>query len=131
MLSNFVGEVKDSTQAVVPNADVTVTNQGTGAVRTVKTDSTGSYRIDGILVGNYTLKVEAAGFDTYLQTNIAFNSALDKRVDVVLQVGKIAQTIEVKDSVPVLQTDSAVISSSLPSNMYAEKPLVTMSGRPN
>ena len=67
MLSNFVGEVKDSTQAVVPNADVTVTNQGTGAVRTVKTDSTGSYRIDGILVGNYTLKVEVAGFNTYLQ----------------------------------------------------------------
>lgn len=127
MLSNFTGEVTDSSGAAIPKATITVTNQGTGAIRTAETDSTGGYRIEGVLVGNYSLKVEAPGFGSYEQTNIALTPELDKRVDVILQVGQVKQTVEVTTTVPVLQTDSAVISSSLPSNMYAETPLVTMS----
>src|SRR5579863_10324731 len=82
MLSNFVGVVSDSSGAAVPNATVTLTNEGTRSQRTAQTNSTGSYRIDGVLVGTYTLKVEGSGFKTFEQSGIVLTPALEKRVDV-------------------------------------------------
>ena len=126
MLSDIAGVVSDPSGAAVPGATVTVTNESTQAKRSAETDVTGTYRIQGLLVATYTVEVEAQGFRKYAQTNVVVSAALSKRVDVSLEVGSLTQTVEVRDTVPTIQTESATISASLPSQVR-EKPIVSMS----
>ena len=70
MLSDFKGVVTDSSGAGVPGVSMTVTNEATNAKRTATTDDSGNYRVDGILVGTYSLEAEVAGFKRFVQTGI-------------------------------------------------------------
>jgi hypothetical protein len=56
---HIVGTVQDSTNAVVPNAQVTITNQDTGIVAHTKSNSFGEYRSDNLQPGTYRVKVDA------------------------------------------------------------------------
>src|ERR1700681_4750973 len=75
MFGDLTGVVADPTGAGIPDASVALTNEGTRAKRTATTDSSGDYRIDGLLVGTYTIEIEAAGFKKYLQTGIVVTPA--------------------------------------------------------
>src|SRR5262245_41444321 len=66
----ILGKITDSSVAVVPGAAVTVTHQGTGASRTMKTDEAGNYNFRLLGVSTYTLKVEKEGFQTLRQREI-------------------------------------------------------------
>ena len=114
MLSDFTGVVTDPSGAAVPNASVTVTNERTGAQRTSTTNSEGNYRIDGLTAGAYTLEVKLAGFKRFLQASIAVTPGLVKRLDVALELGEVTESVEVTATVPVLQTDSATLTTGLP-----------------
>ena len=59
------GTVQDSSNAVVPDAAVTLTNTGTNVARATKTNSAGLYAIPGVTPGMYTLKVESPGMKTF------------------------------------------------------------------
>ena len=56
-----VGTVRDESGAIIPGAKVTITHQGTGAVRSMQTDSSGNYNFPLLPVGTYTLKIEMQG----------------------------------------------------------------------
>src|SRR5437764_14244148 len=60
--SSLVGTVLDPSSAVVPNAAVTATEQSTGAVRAVTTDSSGTFRFLNLTPGEYTVSVTVTGF---------------------------------------------------------------------
>ena len=62
--ASLTGTVIDQSQAVVVNAQITLTNKDTGAVRTVQSNSAGLYRFDLLPAGNYELKISLAGFKT-------------------------------------------------------------------
>ena len=62
-----VGTVRDESGAIIPGAKVTITHQGTGAVRSMQTDSSGNYNFPLLPVGTYTLKIEMQGFQTFVQ----------------------------------------------------------------
>ncbi len=126
MLSDFKGVVSDSSGAGIPGATVTVNNEATSAKRTAVTDNTGSYRIDGILVGSYALEVEAKGFKRFIQTGILLTPGLVKPVDVTLDIGQVTEVAEVHDTAAVIQTESGTPSTSLPPTAL-NKPIVTMS----
>lgn len=89
------GVVKDPTGAVVPNAQVKIVNLETNLTKTLPTDSTGVYSFLSLPVGRYALEVKASGFQGYQQTNIALNTADELRIDVLLQVGEVSQSVEV------------------------------------
>ena len=59
------GTVTDSTGAVVPGAQITLTNTATHIVETSKSTSTGSYSFNGVRPGTYDLKGEAPGFKIF------------------------------------------------------------------
>src|ERR1700749_2803823 len=59
---NIVGTVTDEQGAAVPGATITVTNVATGAERTAMTNEEGLYRIAGLPVGNYSVKIDKSGF---------------------------------------------------------------------
>jgi Carboxypeptidase regulatory-like domain len=121
--SDFTGTVSDPSNAPIVNAKVTVTNEGTRAPRTVTTNEMGSFRVSGLVVGTYSLEVEAQGFKKYVQRGIEVSPGLVKRADVALEVGAVTETMSVTGAAPVLQTDSATLSTSLPAVTYSELPI--------
>src|SRR5712691_4053898 len=70
----FTGAVTDPSDAVVPGADVTVTNIATGLTYTVKTDSNGLYRVSELPPGTYKIEVTAGGFKTLTKTGLTLNA---------------------------------------------------------
>lgn len=60
--ATLVGTVTDSSGAAVAQADVSVTNVGTQVVTRSKTNDDGAYYVPFLIIGNYTLRVEARGF---------------------------------------------------------------------
>jgi hypothetical protein len=61
---SFSGNVVDKSGSSVPGADVTVVSQATGLTRASKTDSAGHYLVPLLPVGTYTVRVDAAGFQS-------------------------------------------------------------------
>src|SRR5580693_1883806 len=59
----IIGSVKDAAGAVIPNANVTLTNTDEGTIRTVKSNSVGDYRFLDVKEGHYSLQVKATGFE--------------------------------------------------------------------
>jgi len=123
---NITGVVSDPTSAALPNATATLTNEETHSLRTATTDSTGTYRIDGVLVGTYDLRVEATNFKASTRNAIVIVPGQLVRVDVPMQVGGASETVNVSGEGAVLQTDSPAVTTSLPSITYKEIPVVTM-----
>jgi len=88
------GTILDPSGATVPNAKVTVTNSDRNQViRTMTTDSTGSYAAPFIPVGLYSIKVEASGFKTEERTGVVVNVSDDIRLNIKLQVGATNDTV--------------------------------------
>src|SRR5262245_49709940 len=85
------GSVTDSMKAVVSDALVTVTNKGTGAVRTVSSRSSGEFFINNLLPGEYEVKVEAKDFKTHISI-VTIQVGDTKTVEVELEVGKISES---------------------------------------
>jgi hypothetical protein len=99
----LTGTVTDQSNAVLPGAKVTLTNDQSGSALVTETNAQGYFSIAGILTGNYTITVEAEGFRVLKRPGIAF-SAGDKRnlSDLVMQLGSTAETVEVSGAVELL-----------------------------
>src|SRR5207244_10166453 len=67
------GTVTDTSQAAIPNAQVTLINTATGVARTVATDATGLYTAPDLLPGSYEMTAAAPGFTTQVRTGITVN----------------------------------------------------------
>ena len=67
---SIVGSVTDSSGAAVPNAKVTILDVGKGVTYTTTTNEAGNYSQIHLIVGIYEVRVEAPGFDTYVQQNV-------------------------------------------------------------
>ena len=122
--SSILGTVSDVAGAVVPQAKVTLTNQGTNDVRAQTTDAAGDYRFSGILTGEYSVAVEAAGFKTHVAKDITVDLSQIRRVDAVLQVGDVATTVTVGGgSAAHIETESAALSVVTTARDFAELPM--------
>ncbi len=91
----FVGHVVDTSGAAIPGATVTVHNEGTGENLVVKSTGAGDYTATYLKLGVYTVTAEKAGFKTSSKTNISLGTDKTDRVDFVLPVGSISETVTV------------------------------------
>lgn len=108
------GTVTDPSGAAVPNAKVTVTNQATGVSSLTTTSTTGFYRIGQLPPGNYTVTVEASGFQKSETKDVVVLAEQIRGLDVKLTVGGAEQTVTVNGATtPLLQTGDATISGTL------------------
>src|SRR5437870_11895767 len=98
----IVGTVTDSTGAVIPQAAVEVTNEGTGAQRHLVTDDAGNYVVPELSVGSCTATVEAQHFAAFIRTKIRVVVATDTRLDGELTAPARSQTVTVTKESPDL-----------------------------
>ncbi|MBB5061226.1 hypothetical protein HDF16_005962 [Granulicella aggregans] len=121
--ADILGTVSDATGAVVPNATVTITNIGTNEKRTITSNNSGDYTFTLLPVGHYSISVEASGFQQSLTKDLAVEAGDRARNDVHLQSGSKDQIIEVTASTPLLQADSATVSSTVTAQAVQDLPL--------
>ncbi len=92
----IVGTVRDTSGAVVPAVAITVTNVATNVRRTVQTDATGNYGVPSLVVGDYLVTAEKAGFKTLVTKDVIIQADKTARVDFALPLGTINESVEVK-----------------------------------
>lgn len=114
LYGSIVGDLKDATAASIPGATIVVTNNGTGLTREAVTDTAGHYTLPDLPAGIYTLKASQQGFRTFEQTAVTVSINSVTRVDVVLEVGAMGDTVTVSAERPRLQTDTAEVHENLP-----------------
>ena len=103
-----LGSVTDKSGAVVPGATVTITQPKTGFTRSIQTNTQGEYVLPLLPVGSdYSLSVQAQGFQAFTQSGITLELNQNARVDVQLQVGTVSQSVNVTGSAPMVDTYSA------------------------
>ncbi len=121
----IAGTVKDPSGAVVPGAAVTVTSDQTGATRTVVTSDVGSYSVSNLLVGTYTVRIEAAGFADYKRTSVQVQAAQVVEVSAALAMAHASQTIQVQAGADLVQAQTSQLTKSFDDKMVAELPTVS------
>jgi Carboxypeptidase regulatory-like domain len=122
--ADVVGTVTDTTGAVVPNANVTLTNQRTNETRNTQSTGGGQYSFTVLLPGNYSVRVEAQGFTTFT-SNVNVSAGDRTRVDASMQVGQSSETIEVTSPSPLLQTETSTVANTVPEQHVENLPLNT------
>jgi hypothetical protein len=83
--ADIVGTVTDATGAVVPNADITLTNLGTNEKRTTRSNGSGDYNFTLLQVGHYSLTVKAGGFQVWTTKDLSVEAGDRARADIHLQ----------------------------------------------
>src|ERR1700692_651781 len=111
--SAIVGQVRDTSNAVVPGAIVTITNSETGLRRSAKTDDSGRFNFPQLKPGIYSVKVEAPGFEPRQNNNVVSALGQKQTVDFTLGVAQSRETVEVSSEAPILNPENANTSTTL------------------
>jgi hypothetical protein len=120
----ILGTVTDATGAAIGGATVVVKNVDTGLTRTVTTSTDGSYSVPELPIGNYTVTVENAGFKTAVVSGLRVEVSSERRADVALQTGEVAQRIEVTgDSLPQVESTSNTLGGIIESKIVTNLPV--------
>ena len=117
------GVVRDQTGGVIPNASVSIRNQGTGIARDVQTNSAGLYSAPNLLPATYDVTVTAPGFSTTVQKGIVLTVGDQQALNFTMKVGAITQTVEVTEEVPLIQSQNATLSAVVDQKTVVDLPL--------
>ncbi len=117
------GVVKDPSGAVAPGIEVSVMNNGTNAVFHAVTDSTGAYFLRELPVGEYTLTVEPKGFKKFVANDLRVQVNESIRVDINLEIGNLAQTVDVSAVAETVDTNSITLKNVVDQQRIENLPL--------
>ena len=120
---DITGLVTDSSGAVIPGANVTVTNKATAAARKVTTNSEGLYAFPSLPPGLYELKIERDGYKVSHVDNIRLEVQQAARLDVTMEVGQVDETVTVEGNTAVLNTENATLGTVVENRIVTELPL--------
>ncbi len=122
----ITGSVVDSSNAIVPNATVTITQTTTGAVRTTTTDSEGRYVFADVDPGTYDLRISKQGFSSTVISHQVVQIGLQLTENVKLQVGSVSTTVTVTETPGAeLQTMTPTVGTTLSGAVIMNLPNTT------
>src|SRR5881296_132175 len=117
------GRVTDPSGAVIPGASVALTNVNTNAVRNAVTAEAGAYTFTSIPPGFYRLRTELAGFKAAVSEPFEVQVQQVLRLDMVLQLGQLSETVEVAATTDLLQAETATVGAVVENKIITELPL--------
>ena len=119
--ATLIGTVTDASGGLVSGASVTVHNDATDTdVRTVTTESNGSFTVTNLPAGTYSVIVKLAGFRTFNASNVVLNVAQKRSLPVQLQTGQVSETVNVTESAAAVQTASAAQAGTISGTQVRE-----------
>jgi hypothetical protein len=122
-LATLVGTVTDPSDAVIANAKVTITEEGTGQVYNVTTGVGGDFVRPALKPSTYDVSVSAPGFRTAQQKGIILKAGERTGVNFALVLGDVGQTIEVTGTTQLLQTESTQMGAAINDKTLTDLPL--------
>ena len=123
LYGSLVGNVTDPSGAAVPGATITVTQRQTQLTRTVTADPSGGYKVATLSAGTYDIKISASGFRTFEKTGVTVDINSVERVDAVLELGAMTQTVEVNATAHLLQTETPDVHHDLTATTIENVPM--------
>jgi len=117
------GTVRDSSAAVIPNALVSVTNDGTKVTVKAQVNSLGLFNVPNLPPGPYTVTVDAPGFKRLLRSGLVLNVDQTAQLDLVMEVGSTTETVQVNSAEPLLETQSSDIGQVISNQSIENLPL--------
>jgi carboxypeptidase family protein len=119
----ILGNITDTSGAVMPGVTVTLTNSGTGLQRVVVTDSNGEYTAPSLPTGRYLVKAELPGFKTVSVPDADLGVDQRVRINMKLEVGAVEESITVTGSSPIVQTSSSELGTTVSEEQIKTLPL--------
>ncbi|MGA8439366.1 MAG: carboxypeptidase-like regulatory domain-containing protein [Candidatus Sulfotelmatobacter sp.] len=120
--SAIVGQVRDTTNAVVPGATVAIASLETGLRRSAKTDDAGRFNFPQLKPGIYSVKAEAQGFEPQQNDNVISGLGQKQTLNFTLRVARSNETVEVNSEAPLINPDNANTSTTLNTSALEDLP---------
>ncbi len=117
------GSVTDSSNAVIPGAEVRLINAGTGVVSRTNTNQDGNYQFLLVPPGLYSVEVESKGFKTFRREGIVVEANRSLAVPVTMELGSVTETVEVKAGTPLLEPNTSALGTVMDSKKLEDLPL--------
>lgn len=121
----IVGTVKNPNGEVVPNAEITITHLQTNKQVQTTANGEGFYTSPPLAVGDYRVEARMQGFRRSVRAGINLQIQQTLQVDFTLEIGAVAETVEVTAQAPVLETTSSVLGKVVDNRRILELPLNT------
>ena len=117
------GAVRDSSGAIVPDAEVTATNLETSVKNTVRTNGNGDFTLAALPVGSYSVTVSKSGFNTFQVTSVFLGGAQTSTINAVLSVGSVTSQVTVAGNTTQIQLTTSELSNVVSQEQVADIPL--------
>ncbi len=117
------GTVSDATGAIVPDVRIRLVNRETSVGFEAITNSNGQYRFLFLNPGSYRLSSEKEGFKSFIRDSIQLNVSQSAVIDVVLQIGQLADSVTVSGEAPLLDADKSDRGLVIDNKTVADLPL--------
>ena len=118
------GTVRDNTDAILPGVTVTITSVERQTVDAVVSNESGIYLKERLLSGVYEVKAELSGFKLAVVPKVQVSVDTQTPVNFTLQIGEVAETVEVTGGTPLLKTDRADVASRFDAKELTELPVL-------
>lgn len=126
----ILGSVLDAQGAAIPGVEITLTDEGTNVVRIMKTNEAGIFEFVDLVAGFYRLEVRQEGFKTFVQEGIELSSRQIIRIDPVMDLGAVVETVTVRPVPGLIETETGAISATVLGGMPFFLSPSTISQRP-
>ena len=121
--ATLLGTVGDASGGLISGVRVKVTNLATNAERETQTDQAGYYSVPNLPAGNYKVTATKEGFQVQQFDNLTLQVEQSARLAIVMQIGNVAETVNVSASANLLQTENASVGTVIDSGKIVDLPL--------
>jgi len=121
--ASLAGTVTDSSGAVIAGAKVRLLNTATNQVRTFSTDALGAYHATDLAIGTYEVRVEQAGFTTYLHQGVNLSIGQTIRLDITLVAQGVSAEVTVNEQPPAIDPTQTASASIIDTERIEELPV--------
>jgi hypothetical protein len=119
------GTITDSTNAVIPEAAVTLTSKETGITRNAITNAGGEYQFSQVPPGEYTVTAERPGFAVAVENGVKLQVNSPATLDIRLEIGKTSETVAISAETPPINTTNASVGNNFTEKQIRQLPLLT------
>jgi hypothetical protein len=119
----IVGRITDPSGAVIPNAEITVTNLDTNVAVKTRTTGTGDYIVTALVPGPYRLEVEAKGFQKVIRQGITLAIQERPAIDVEMKPGEITSTVTITGEASQLEVATASRGELITGKVIVDMPI--------
>ena len=123
--AKVTGTVRDPSGAVISGVTVSIANLETGARAQSTANESGIYSISFLNPGRYELTAESQGFKRHLRQNVLLETGQVATIDITLEIGEVAETINVTAATPLLQAETSSVSQFIENKTVINMPLAS------